>query len=115
LPELKSSEPREAGKFAEHQLSEQMATMYACLSTGELDRARRIFQILHKNNPEDMLVLADIKMHNRFMESYMTADPSPKTKEALKWFESLTKYKVKPDLTTFATLIKGFLRYAIVP
>lgn len=112
LPELKPSEPREAGKFAEHQLSEQMAIMYACLSTGELDRARRVFLLLHKNNPEDMLVLGDIKMHNSFMESYMTAEPSPKTKEALKWFESLTKYKVKPDLTTFAILIKGFIRYA---
>ncbi|KAF9281673.1 DNA-directed RNA polymerase [Linnemannia elongata] len=110
LPELKPSEPREAGKFAEHQLSEQMAIMYACLSTGELDRARRVFLLLHKNNPEDMLVLGDIKMHNSFMESYMTAEPSPKTKEALKWFESLTKYKVKPDLTTFAILIKGFIR-----
>ncbi|KAG0277191.1 DNA-directed RNA polymerase [Linnemannia exigua] len=110
LPELKANEPREAGKFAEHQLSEQMAVMYACLSTGELDRARRIFLALHKNNPEDMLVLGDIRMHNSFMESYMNAEPSPKTKEALKWFESLTKYQVKPDLTTFAILIKGFIR-----
>ncbi|KAF9088689.1 DNA-directed RNA polymerase [Mortierella sp. AD031] len=110
LPEPKASEPRESGKFADHQLPEQMAVMYACLNTGEMDRARRIFLALHKNNPEDMLVLGDIRMHNSFMESYMNAEPSPKTKEALKWFESLTKYKVKPDLTTFAILIKGFIR-----
>ncbi|KAF9929743.1 DNA-directed RNA polymerase [Linnemannia zychae] len=109
VPEVRPGE-REAGKFADYQLSEQMAVMYACLSTGEIDRARRIFLALHKNNPEDMLVLGDIRMHNSFMECYMNAEPSPKTKDALKWFESLTKYKVKPDLTTFAILIKGFIR-----
>lgn len=110
LPDLKASEPRVSGKFADHQLPEQIAVMYACLNTGEMERARRIFQALHKSNPEDMLVLGDIKMHNSFMERYMNASPSPRTKEALKWFESLSKYKVKPDLTSFAILIKGFIR-----
>ncbi|KAG0091794.1 DNA-directed RNA polymerase [Podila epicladia] len=110
LPELKASEPRESGKFADHQLPEQMAVMYACLATGEMERARRIFMVLHKNNPEDMLVLGDIRMHNSFMDAYMNASPSPRTKDALKWFESLSKYKVKPDLTSFAILIKGFIK-----
>ncbi|KAF9951524.1 DNA-directed RNA polymerase [Mortierella alpina] len=110
LPEMKASEPRVSGKFADHQLPEQIAVMYACLNTGEMERARRIFQALHKSNPEDMLVLGDIKMHNSFMERYMNASPSPRTKEALKWFESLSKYKVQPDLTSFAILIKGFIR-----
>lgn len=110
LPELKASEPRESGKFADHQLPEQMAVMYACLATGEMERARRIFMVLHKNNPEDMMVLGDIRMHNSFMDAYMNASPSPRTKDALKWFESLSKYKVKPDLTSFAILIKGFIR-----
>ncbi|KAG0203558.1 DNA-directed RNA polymerase [Mortierella sp. GBA30] len=110
LPEMKASEPRVSGKFADHQLPEQMAVMYACLNTGEMERARRIFLALHKSNPEDMLVLGDIRMHNSFMERYMNANPSPRTKEALKWFESLPKYKVKPDLTSFAILIKGFIR-----
>ncbi|KAF9909528.1 DNA-directed RNA polymerase [Lobosporangium transversale] len=110
LPEAKSHEPRESGKFGDNQLSEQMAVMYACINTGDMDRARRIFVTLHKNNPEDMLVLGDIRMHNSFMESYMNASPSPRTKEALKWFESLSKYKVKPDLTSFAILIKGFIK-----
>ncbi|KAG0042219.1 DNA-directed RNA polymerase [Gryganskiella cystojenkinii] len=110
LPEMRPSEPKEAGKFADHQLPEQMAIMYACLATGEMERARRIFLTLYKNNPEDMLVLGDIRMHNSFLEAYMTAQPSPRTKEALKWFESLSKYKVKPDLTSFGILIKGFIK-----
>ncbi|KAG0359176.1 DNA-directed RNA polymerase [Gamsiella multidivaricata] len=86
-----------------------MAVMYACLNTGDMERARRIFLTLHKNNPDDMLVLGDIRMHNSFIESYMNASPSPRTKEALKWFESLSKYRVKPDLTSFAILIRGFI------
>ncbi|KAF9112388.1 DNA-directed RNA polymerase [Mortierella sp. AM989] len=110
LPDMKPSEPRESGKFADHQLPEQMAVMYACLNTGDMERARRIFIALHKNNPDDMVILGSIKMHNSFIESYMNADPSPRTKEALKWFESLSKYKVKPDLTSFAILIKGFIK-----
>ncbi|KAG0331658.1 DNA-directed RNA polymerase [Podila humilis] len=110
LPELKPSEPKESGKFADHQLPEQMAVMYACLATGEMERARRIFMVLHKNNPEDMFLLTDIRMHNTFMECYMNASPSPRTKDALKWFESLSKYRVKPDLTSFAILIKGFIK-----
>ncbi|KAF9178895.1 DNA-directed RNA polymerase [Haplosporangium sp. Z 767] len=110
LPEIRPNEPRESGKFADHQLPEQMAVMYACLATGEMERARRIFLALHKNNPDDMLVLGDIRMHNSFMECYMNATPNPKTKDALKWFESLPKYKVKPDLTSFAILIKGFVK-----
>jgi len=57
-----------------------------------------------------MLVLGDIRMHNSFLEAYMNVQPSPRTKEALKWFESLAKYQVKPDLTSFAILIKGFTR-----
>ncbi|KAG0004081.1 DNA-directed RNA polymerase [Entomortierella chlamydospora] len=110
LPDVKPSEPRESGKFADHQLAEQMAVMYACLNTGDMERARRIFITLHKNNPDDMLILGNIKMHNSFIESYMNASPSPRTKDALKWFESLSKYKVKPDLTSFAILIKGFIK-----
>ncbi|KAI1319364.1 DNA-directed RNA polymerase [Mortierella claussenii] len=110
LPEAKLNEPKDSGRFADHQLSEQMAVMYACLNTGEMDRARRIFVSLHKSNPEDMLLLGDTRMHNSFMESYMNANPSPRTKEALKWFESLPKYGVKPDLTSFAILIKGFIK-----
>lgn len=110
LPEMRASEPKESGKFADHQLPEQMAVMYACLATGEMERARRILLTLYKNNPDDMLVLGDIRMHNSFLEAYMNAQPSPRTKEALKWFESLTKYQVKPDLTSFAILIKGFTK-----
>ncbi|KAF9355018.1 DNA-directed RNA polymerase [Mortierella sp. AD094] len=110
LPDVKPSEPKEPGKFADHQLPEQMAVMYACLNTGDMERARRIFITLHKNNPDDMLILGNIKMHNSFIESYMNASPSPRTKDALKWFESLSKYKVKPDLTSFAILIKGFIK-----
>ncbi|KAF8936139.1 DNA-directed RNA polymerase [Dissophora ornata] len=110
LPEVKASEPRESGKFADHQLPEQMAVMYACLNTGDMERARRIFLALQKSNPDDMLVLGDVRMHNSFIESYMNASPSPRTKEALKWFESLSKYKVKPDLTSFAILINGFIK-----
>ncbi|KAF8979424.1 DNA-directed RNA polymerase [Entomortierella lignicola] len=110
LPEVKPSEPKEPGKFADHQLPEQMAVMYACLNTGDMERARRIFITLHKNNPDDMLILGNIKMHNSFIESYMNASPSPRTKDALKWFESLSKYKVRPDLTSFAILIKGFIK-----
>ncbi|KAF9354098.1 DNA-directed RNA polymerase [Mortierella sp. NVP85] len=109
LPEIKPGS-RESGKFADHQLPEQLAVMYACLNTGDMDRARRIFVALHKNNPDDMLVLGDIRMHNSFMESYMNASPSPRTKDALKWFESLSKYNVKPDLTSFAILIRGFIK-----
>ncbi|KAF9405610.1 DNA-directed RNA polymerase [Podila epigama] len=110
LPELKPTEPRESGKFADYQLSEQIAVMYACLATREMERARRIFMVLHKNNPEDMLALGDIRMHNSFLDAYMTANPTPRTKDALKWFEALPRYKVKPNITSFAILIKGFIR-----
>ncbi|KAI8352222.1 hypothetical protein B0O80DRAFT_499529 [Mortierella sp. GBAus27b] len=110
LPDWNSHGSRESGKFADHQLPEQLAVMYACLGTGDMDRARRIFVALQKNNPDDMVVLGDIRMHNSFMESYMNASPSPRTRDALKWFESLPKYGVKPDLTSFAILIKGFIK-----
>ncbi|KAG0237059.1 DNA-directed RNA polymerase [Actinomortierella wolfii] len=110
LPEMRPSQPKEAGKFSEAQLPEQMAIMYACLATGDMERARRTFLALHRNNPEDMLVLGDIKMHNAFMEAYINAKPQPRTKDALRWFESLAKYHVKPDLNSFAILIKGFLK-----
>ncbi|KAF9945499.1 hypothetical protein BGZ65_010665, partial [Modicella reniformis] len=111
LPNVQSHESRDSGKVSDHQLPEQLAVMYACLNTGDMDRARRIFITLHKNNPDDMLVLGDIRMHNSFIESYMNASPSPRTKEALKWFELLSsKYSVKPDLTSFAILIRGFIK-----
>lgn len=110
LPDLHVYGSRESGKFADHQLPEQLAVMYACLNTGDMDRARRIFMALHKNNPDDMLILGDIRMHNSFMESYMNASPSPRSREALRWFETLSRYGVEPDLTSFAILIKGFIK-----
>ncbi|KAL1920841.1 uncharacterized protein VTP21DRAFT_11476 [Calcarisporiella thermophila] len=92
------------------QLGEQLAVLHASIRTGEMDRARRIFKNLHKTTPDAARAFVDIHVHNAFMDGYVEAKPSPRTREALAWFDELSMYGLKPDITSFAILIKGFLR-----
>ncbi|ORY08413.1 DNA/RNA polymerase [Basidiobolus meristosporus CBS 931.73] len=95
------------GKF---NIKERLVVMHACLKTGDVDRARRMLTSLYKSNPQKMNELADIHVHNSLLRGYIEKSPRPHVVQAMNWFDTIKKYGLSPDCTTYAILIKGFLR-----
>jgi DNA-directed RNA polymerase len=90
-------------------IDEQLILIYACLKTGHIERALRIFRVLAANYPDQKERLADVNIYNAFIEAYMKQDVQS-TRQALCWFEEMQRQRIKPNWTTYAILIKGFLR-----
>ncbi|ORX90407.1 DNA/RNA polymerase [Basidiobolus meristosporus CBS 931.73] len=91
-------------------VSERLVVMHACLKTGDVDRARRLLTSLYKTNPQKMKELADIHVHNSLLKGYVEQNPRPHVIAAMSWFDAIKRYELSPDSTTYAILIKGFLR-----
>nr|CAG8491107.1 12082_t:CDS:10 [Entrophospora candida] len=100
----------EPGKLLPSAFSENLSLLYACLKTGDIERAERILNILHNSGPREMKHYLDISVHNTFIEEFIESTPTPRLNQALIWFDRLERYDVKPDLKTFAILVKGYLK-----
>ncbi|KAK9764459.1 DNA-directed RNA polymerase [Basidiobolus ranarum] len=91
-------------------INERLVVMHACLKTGDVDRARRLITSLYKTNPKKMSELADIHVHNSLLKGYIEKGPRPHIVQAMSWFDTIKRYGLSPDSTTYAILIKGFLK-----
>jgi DNA-directed RNA polymerase len=96
-------DPRASG------IDDQLALMYACLKTGDIERALQIFKSLVNDHPDQKGRFADVNIYNAFIEAHMKIGGTH-TRQALYWFDEMRKQKIKPNLTTYVILIKGFLR-----
>ncbi|KAJ2688021.1 DNA-directed RNA polymerase [Coemansia sp. RSA 1285] len=92
-------------------LTEQLATMYACLSNGNIESAQRMFNGLYRLYPEAMRSAADVTVHNEIIHSLLNACPQPMTMDTLVWYDKMEKqYAVRPNHNTFAIMISGFIK-----
>jgi DNA-directed RNA polymerase len=79
------------------------------LRVGDINRARRMFKSLRECAPDNMAHLLDVTVHNAFIEAYI-ARGEGNLQDAVVWYERMEKdYGVKPDVTTYALIIKGHL------
>ncbi|CAG8446044.1 12427_t:CDS:10 [Ambispora leptoticha] len=101
------------GKFLHGQFTERLVLLYACLQSRHLERALRIFKSLYNNSTEDQKNnILNINVHNAILLA-LTSEPfnEKHVGDAMGWYDNLIKkYKVKPNLVTFAIMIKGVLR-----
>jgi pentatricopeptide repeat protein len=87
----------------------QLDVLYACLKAGHIERARILYESLTKSYPDQKERLADVSIYNAFIEAHMKEDVRSR-RWALYWLDKMRKQQIKPNLTTYVILIKGFLR-----
>ncbi|CAG8530136.1 4387_t:CDS:10, partial [Acaulospora morrowiae] len=97
---------KEDGLISSTDFSEKFAILHACLKLREVGRAKKILEYLYEYSPRDMYHLLDINVHNAYLEALVVVH----YESALIWLDTLDEYGLKPDLTTFSILIRGFLR-----
>jgi DNA-directed RNA polymerase len=90
----------------------RLALMYARLKAGYIYRARKIYRNLTADYHVQEERFADVNIYNAFIEAYMKRS-GKSIRKALKLFDEMRKQNIKPNLTTYAILIKGFLRAGI--
>jgi DNA-directed RNA polymerase len=91
-------------------IEEQIAIMLVCLKSGHIDRAHTILKNITKHKPIQRSRFFDVNLHNAFIEAYIMQKGRPNTRQALYWFDDMKKTGAKPNVTTYAILIKGMLR-----
>ncbi|KAI8058022.1 hypothetical protein BDF22DRAFT_663366 [Syncephalis plumigaleata] len=91
-------------------IEEQIAIMLVCLKSGHIDRAHTILKHITKNKPIHQSRFIDTNLHNAFIEAYIMQKGRPNTRQALYWFDDMKKSGAKPNISTYAILIKGMLR-----
>jgi DNA-directed RNA polymerase len=87
----------------------RLAVVYARLKIGHIERALKLYESLTKYYPDEKERLTNVNIYNAFIEAYMKGDGRSK-RHALYWFDKMRKHQVKPNLTTYAVLIKGFIQ-----
>jgi DNA-directed RNA polymerase len=91
-------------------IDDQLALMYACLKIGHIERGLHILRTLTDNYRNQKEKFANVDIYNAFIEAYMKQG-GQSTRQALYWFDEMRRQKIKPNLTTYAILIKGFARH----
>jgi DNA-directed RNA polymerase len=87
----------------------RLAAVYAWLKIGDTGRATRIYKKLTGHYSDQKERLADVNIYNAFIEAYMKRGGRSKY-WALHWLDEMRKQQIKPNLTTYAILIKEILR-----
>jgi pentatricopeptide repeat protein len=87
----------------------RLALMYVRLKIGHIERALGIYRRLIASHPNQKERLNNVNIYNAFIEAYMKRG-GRSTRQALYWLGKMRKQQIKPNLTTYAILIKGFLR-----
>jgi DNA-directed RNA polymerase len=94
-------------------IDSQLAIMYAWLKTGHIERALKIYKSLNENYPDQKERLTSVNICNAFIEAYMKRG-GEFTRRASNWFDAMRRLGIKPNLTTYAILIKGFIQAGTV-
>jgi DNA-directed RNA polymerase len=90
----------------------RLVLMYVRLKTGHIERALKIYKKLTTKYPNQKERLTNVNIYNAFIEAYMKRG-GRSTYQALVWFDKMKKHQIKPNLTTYAILIKGFIQAGI--
>ncbi|PWA01722.1 hypothetical protein BB558_002162 [Smittium angustum] len=97
----------------EETIKNQISFVYACLSSGNVVRGRRVMAGLYNLYPQKMRELVDVNIHNTIIKSLLDSNPV-RAKEALGWYAKMQRdYQIAPDHNTFAILIHGYLSCGI--
>jgi DNA-directed RNA polymerase len=96
------------GLRASH-VDHQLAVMYARLKIGHMKRALRLYNSLTDHYPDQKERLTNVNIYNAFIDACVKRD-GKLTHLALHWLDKMEKQQIKPNLTTYVILIKGFLR-----
>jgi DNA-directed RNA polymerase len=91
----------------------KLVLIYVCLKTGYIKRALKLYKSLTESYPDQKERLADVNIYNALTEAYMKGDERSK-RRALYRLDEMRRQKIKPNLTTYAILIRGFLRLGLV-
>jgi DNA-directed RNA polymerase len=87
----------------------QLALVYACLKAGHIERALKVYKKLTTKYPNQKERLINVNIYNAFIEAYMKQG-GESIRQTLDWFDEMVKQQIKPNLTTYAILIKGFIQ-----
>jgi pentatricopeptide repeat protein len=88
----------------------RLAVVYARLKTGYIEHVLVIYKNLAKHYPDQKERFTDVNIYNAFIEAYMKRG-GESIWEALSWLDEMRRQEIKPNLTTYVILIKGFLRF----
>jgi DNA-directed RNA polymerase len=90
-------------------MDNRLAVMYACLKAEHIERALRIYKYLNECYLDQKERFANVNTYNAFIDAYLRRG-GESTRRALVWFDKMRKQQIKPNLTTYAILIKGFIQ-----
>ncbi|PVV03739.1 hypothetical protein BB560_001774 [Smittium megazygosporum] len=94
----------------EASLRDRISLLFACLSSGKIERARRMMQGMYSLYPEKMTQIVNVDIHNTIIKSFLESTPA-RPNDALGWYAKMQRdYKIKPDYNTFSILINGYIR-----
>ncbi|EGF79316.1 hypothetical protein BATDEDRAFT_35464 [Batrachochytrium dendrobatidis JAM81] len=116
-----------ARAMSKFKLREQMTLIYACVQTGDLDRAEVVFNKSLRSNPTDMMSELQAPLINRFIEAHLikcsksdsnnhfqssddlSQDSGNHQERAQRWYERMSELHVQKNVETFAILCHYFL------
>ncbi|KAI0219529.1 DNA-directed RNA polymerase, partial [Massospora cicadina] len=87
-----------------------LALVHASLKLGNIMQANNSLSYFKRLHPQLYKDYININVRNAFLEAHLDAKPTPNLKKALEYYNSFENFGVKPNLTTFALLIKGHIR-----
>ncbi|KAI8912213.1 hypothetical protein DFJ77DRAFT_542011 [Powellomyces hirtus] len=91
-------------------LEERMVLVYACLESGDISSAEKIFNRSLRTNLMDMREIVDARMLNAFIEAHLAA-PTPSVDRAMDWFNNFdSQLSIKHTSDSFALLARYHLR-----
>jgi pentatricopeptide repeat protein len=91
----------------------RLAKLYAWLKIGHIKRALRLRETLTARYPDQKKRFANVNVYNAFIEAHMKQG-GKSINYALLWFGKMRKQQIKPNLTTYAILIKGLIQAGTV-
>ncbi|KAJ3283380.1 DNA-directed RNA polymerase [Borealophlyctis nickersoniae] len=104
IPLSEQAHPVAAGGIADrHMMQERVALIYATLHTGDIARAETVFKRAVTANRVVMAEMVDVGVVNAFVEAYVERGKGEKVME---WFGRMEELGVKPNVTTFALVIR---------
>ncbi|KAJ3215046.1 DNA-directed RNA polymerase [Dinochytrium kinnereticum] len=122
VPEASSTSPETLGRTNASRVpafvpAERIAMISACINSGDLDRAEILFHRSARiSGVTEMKNVVSTGMVNAFIEGLLDLEKPPKSsrktplERAVEWKGRLLEYDLKPDVITYAILIRYALK-----
>ncbi|OLY83289.1 DNA-directed RNA polymerase, mitochondrial [Smittium mucronatum] len=94
---------------ADEAIRDQISVAHACLSSGNVDRGRRMIIGLYNLHRSKMKSMINVNLHNSIIKSLLESNPV-RAHDALGWYKKMqADYEIIPDSNTFGILMHGYL------